>query len=165
MSLSKFDRSVDKNFKLISDFLFLFRCWFTLLVFFLSRNCLFFIQKVLEHLNSGLSYLITTALEASIRSNKQIQRYEYNLNQRFELQKSTEILQNMALNMWKIFPLISSKKPLTQGWQFLRLYHSSRNRGIKEWQFNIPRGSRKINFIPRGPRGISRNKFTLMLIL
>ena len=34
--------------------------------------------------------------------------------------------------------------------------NSSKNlipRGIKEWQFNIPRGSRKIKSIPQGPLG------------
>ena len=34
----------------------------------------------------------------------------------------------------------------------------SRNRGIKEWQFNIPQGS-----IPWGPRGISGNEIFLNL--
>jgi hypothetical protein len=29
--------------------------------------------------------------------------------------------------------------------------------GIEEWQFTIPRGSRKNESIPWGPRGISRN--------
>jgi hypothetical protein len=29
-------------------------------------------------------------------------------------------------------------------------------RGIEEWQFDIPRGSRKSKSTPRGPRGISR---------
>ena len=28
---------------------------------------------------------------------------------------------------------------------------------LEEWQFTIPRGSRKTKSIPRGPRGISRN--------
>ena len=34
---------------------------------------------------------------------------------------------------------------------------SSRNRGVEEWQIYIPRGSRNMKSIPRGPRGISRN--------
>ena len=38
----------------------------------------------------------------------------------------------------------------------ISLLEESRNRGIEEWQFKIPRGSRKMNSIPRGPRGISR---------
>ena len=40
------------------------------------------------------------------------------------------------------------------------------NRGIKEWQFNIPRGSWKIKSIPwgpRGPQGISGNDILLNL--
>ena len=37
------------------------------------------------------------------------------------------------------------------------LLDESRNRGIEERQFTIPRGSRKKESIPRGPQGISRN--------
>ena len=37
--------------------------------------------------------------------------------------------------------------------------------GIKEWQFNIPRGSWKIKSIPEGPRGILRNDMLLNLQL
>jgi hypothetical protein len=37
------------------------------------------------------------------------------------------------------------------------LLEESRNPGIEERQFTIPRGSRKKASIPRGPRGISRN--------
>ena len=37
---------------------------------------------------------------------------------------------------------------------------SSRNRGVEEWQIYIPRGSRNMKSIPRGPRGISRNKLS-----
>ena len=48
----------------------------------------------------------------------------------------------------------------TQGWQFLGEFHSSRNRGVEEWQIYIPRGSRNMKSIPRGPRGISRNKLS-----
>ena len=45
-----------------------------------------------------------------------------------------------------------------KGWQFLGRFHSSGNQEIKEWQFNIPRGTRRIKSIPRGPRGISGNE-------
>ena len=36
-------------------------------------------------------------------------------------------------------------------------------RGIEEWHFNIPRGSRKIKSIPRGPLGILGNEIFLNL--
>ncbi len=39
----------------------------------------------------------------------------------------------------------------------ISLLEESRNRGIEERQFTIPRGSRKKESIPRGPQGISRN--------
>ena len=32
--------------------------------------------------------------------------------------------------------------------------------GVEEWQIYIPRGSRNMKSIPRGPRGISRNKLS-----
>jgi hypothetical protein len=45
-----------------------------------------------------------------------------------------------------------------EGWQFLGEFHSSRNRGIEEWQFNILRGSRKVKSIPQGIEDFLRNE-------
>ena len=71
------------------------------------------------------------------------------------------VLMHISFREYNI-PYIVAENPIDigYGWQFLGEFHSSRNRGVEEWQIYIPRGSRKMESIPRGPWGISRNELS-----